>query len=75
MYWAFLARHAPLFEGNFRMAMPLRTLAKRSPEKREADARVHATVVEVLGQARALTPQDVKQARAGERATEPSPAQ
>lgn len=75
MYWAFLARHAPLFEGNFRMAMPLRTLSKRSPEKREADARVHATVVEVLGQARALTPQDVKQARAGERATEPSPAQ
>jgi hypothetical protein len=53
----------------------LRTLAKRSPEKREADARVHATVVNVLGQARALTPQDIKQARAGERATEPSPAQ
>ena len=75
MYWAFLARHAPLFEGNFRMAMPMRTLAKRSPEKREADARVHARVVDVLGQARALTPQDVKEARAGERATEPSPAQ
>ncbi|MGB1462582.1 MAG: hypothetical protein ACPG8Q_03520, partial [Candidatus Poseidoniaceae archaeon] len=75
LYWAFLARHSPLFEGNIRMAMPMRTLAKRTQEKRESDARVHAAVVHVLGQGRALTPEDVKAARAGDAAAEPSPAQ
>lgn len=74
LYWAFLARHAPLFEGNIRMAMPMRTLAKRAQEKREADARVHTTVVKVLGEGRSLTPEDIKAARAGGVAVEPSPA-
>jgi deoxyribodipyrimidine photolyase-related protein len=63
LYWAFMARHGALFEGNVRMAMPMRTLARRDPEKRAADARVHATVVEVLGRGEALTPADVTAAR------------
>ena len=62
-------------DDGFRMAMPMRTLAKRAQEKREADARVHATVVNVLSQGRPLTPEDVKAARAGEAAVEPSPGQ
>ncbi|DAC35354.1 MAG TPA: hypothetical protein D7H96_05335 [Candidatus Poseidoniales archaeon] len=75
LYWAFLARHAPLFEGNIRMAMPMRTLAKRSQAKRDADRRVHAKVVEVLGRGDVLTPDDVKGARAEPAAAEPSLAQ
>jgi deoxyribodipyrimidine photolyase-related protein len=31
LYWDFMARHARRFEGNQRMAMPLRTLAKMDP--------------------------------------------
>jgi deoxyribodipyrimidine photolyase-related protein len=63
LYWAFMARHGALFEGNVRMAMPMRTLARRDPEKRAADARVHAAVVEVLGRGEALRPADVTAAR------------
>ena len=37
LYWAFLERHKSAFEGNIRMAMPLRSLAKRSDEKKEQD--------------------------------------
>ncbi len=33
LYWAFLDRHRDSFEGNIRMAMPIRNLAKRSEEK------------------------------------------
>jgi len=43
--------------------MPMRTLARRDPEKRAADARVHAAVVEVLGRGEALAPADVTAAR------------
>ncbi len=38
LYWAFLARHARELDGNQRMLMPLRSLAKRSAEKRAEDA-------------------------------------
>ena len=37
LYWAFIERHKSAFEGNIRMAMPLRSLAKRSDEKKEQD--------------------------------------
>jgi deoxyribodipyrimidine photolyase-like uncharacterized protein len=37
LYWAFIERHKSAFEGNIRMAMPLRSLAKRSDDKKEQD--------------------------------------
>lgn len=36
-YWDFLARHRERLEGNPRLAMPLRALAKRSEARRQAD--------------------------------------
>ena len=36
LYWAFLIRHAALLAGNPRLAMPLRSLAGFSPERRAA---------------------------------------
>ena len=44
LYWAWLGRHAAELEGNVRMAMPLRSLAKRSAEKRAEDAEVFTRV-------------------------------
>lgn len=40
LYWAFLARHEEQLRGNPRLAMPLRSLARRSDEQRAGDARV-----------------------------------
>lgn len=37
LYWAWLDRHQEELEGNGRMAMPLRSLAKRPPERRQQD--------------------------------------
>lgn len=48
MYWAFLARHAPALTGNARMAMPLRSLAKRAPARRAMDAAVFDSVSRTL---------------------------
>lgn len=62
LYWAFLARHAGELEGNQRIAMPLRSLAKRSDEKREVDARIFEHVSDVLGRGSKLTPAGVKEA-------------
>ena len=49
LYWAFLARHADRLEGNQRVAMPLRNLAKRDAAKKKQDAALHRRVVEFLG--------------------------
>lgn len=56
LYWAFLARHAAVLEGNRRMAMPLRSLAKRSQEQREEDRRAFERVREALAAGRSLVP-------------------
>ncbi len=36
LYWDFMERHAERFAGNFRLGMPLRTLAKMPPKRRAA---------------------------------------
>lgn len=56
LYWAFLARHAARLAGNQRMALPLRSLAKRSIEARRADANVFEHVREVLDRGGVLAP-------------------
>jgi deoxyribodipyrimidine photolyase-related protein len=44
MYWAFLSRHEHALTGHARMAMPLRSLAKRTPARRAIDAEVFDSV-------------------------------
>lgn len=40
LYWAFLDRHAQALEGNQRMLLPLRSLARRTPSARAQDRNV-----------------------------------
>ncbi|MGE0491011.1 MAG: cryptochrome/photolyase family protein [Vulcanimicrobiota bacterium] len=48
LYWAFLGRHAERLEGNFRLAMPLRSLAKRSAANKAKDAETFERVLATL---------------------------
>ena len=48
LYWAFLERHKDSFEGNIRMAMPLRSLAKRSADKKNADIEAYQDIFRAL---------------------------
>ena len=50
LYWAFLERHKSSFEGNFRMSMPLRNLARRSEEKKAEDNAIYLDIVSALSQ-------------------------
>ena len=59
LYWAFLSRHEAQLSGNQRIAMPLRSLAKRAPEERARDARVFEWVSETLARGSVLRPGDV----------------
>ena len=59
LYWAYLARHERALADNPRLAMPLRSLAKRSPAQRERDRRVFAIVTTALAEGRTLAPRDL----------------
>jgi deoxyribodipyrimidine photolyase-related protein len=48
LYWDFLARNREVLEGNPRVAMPLRSLGKRTPEKRAEDRSVYNWAVSTL---------------------------
>ena len=48
LYWAFLERHKESFEGNIRLAMPLRNLAKRSDEKKQQDIKAFTEILSAL---------------------------
>ena len=50
LYWAFLERHKDSFEGNIRMAMPLRSLAKRSEDKKIADIEAYQDIIQTLSE-------------------------
>lgn len=65
LYWAFLARHEEALTGNQRIAMPLRSLAKRAPEKRAEDERVYERVMELLQAGDVVTPETVEDALQG----------
>jgi deoxyribodipyrimidine photolyase-related protein len=58
LYWDFLARNRDALEGNPRVAMPLRSLEKRSPEKRAGDRSVYDWVVSTLRAGERLRPAD-----------------
>ncbi|MEC8512382.1 MAG: cryptochrome/photolyase family protein [Planctomycetota bacterium] len=57
LYWAFLARHADALEGNQRISMPLRSLAKRAEDKRAEDARIFDAVSRALEAGEELSPE------------------
>jgi deoxyribodipyrimidine photolyase-related protein len=54
LYWAFLMRHERRLAGNPRLALPLRSLARRSPKQRALDARVFARTSAALAEGREL---------------------
>lgn len=59
MYWAFLARHEDVLGKNVRIAMPMRSLAKRAASKRAVDAKVFETVRDALASGEFLEPADI----------------
>jgi deoxyribodipyrimidine photolyase-related protein len=58
LYWAFLARNAERLAGNQRLAMPLRSLARRDAMERARDAEVAAHVRRTLAAGERLVPED-----------------
>jgi deoxyribodipyrimidine photolyase-related protein len=48
MYWAFLERHRDKLGKNFRLAMPYRSLAKRTAEKKNEDSKTFVRVRDLL---------------------------
>ena len=57
LYWAFLDRNEASLRDNPRLAMPLRSLARRTARRREHDRRVHDWVQGTLKQAERLCPE------------------
>ncbi len=58
LYWDFLARQQKKLAGNQRVAMPLRSLAKRSDARRAEDKRVRRWVQKTLERGAVLEPGD-----------------
>ncbi len=56
LYWSFLDRNEPALRANPRLAMPLRSLARRSELRREHDGRVYEWVRRCLDTGEALQP-------------------
>jgi deoxyribodipyrimidine photolyase-related protein len=56
LYWHFLATHAERLAGNQRLAMPLRSAARRPAAQRDLDARTAAWVRETLAAGERLDP-------------------
>lgn len=57
LYWSFLDSCREALEGNPRLAMPLRSLAKRPAERRARDRRVAAKLRRVLARGATLRPE------------------
>jgi len=54
MYWNFLDKNKDLFEGNIRLAMPLRTLGKKSEEAKQMSQNVTNYVIDTLAEGKKL---------------------
>ncbi|MBK9383598.1 MAG: cryptochrome/photolyase family protein [Planctomycetes bacterium] len=59
LYWAFLARHQERLSTIERMALPLRSLARRGAAQRNADARTYQRVLEALQSGERCSPDDL----------------
>lgn len=58
LYWAFLARKGTKLEGNQRLAMPLNSLKKRSPQDKEKDQMVYEKLLQILKDGKEAHPKD-----------------
>jgi deoxyribodipyrimidine photolyase-related protein len=56
LYWAFLARHRPLLHGNRRLALPLRSLDRRSDSKKAHDREVFEWLRRALARGETIEP-------------------
>ncbi len=56
LYWAFLARYEEALDGLGRMALPLASMRKRDPERREADREIFEWARETLDAGQRLSP-------------------
>lgn len=56
LYWAYLNRHLPSFEGNHRMAIARKNVARRSDEEKAKDAEVFLTVQATLANGGSMRP-------------------
>ena len=61
MYWAFLERHRETLTGNVRLALPLASAAKRSPERRADDLRIAHKTMSLLAEGKTITPAQFEQ--------------
>jgi deoxyribodipyrimidine photolyase-related protein len=59
LYWAFLARHDRLLKKNPRLAMPMRSLAKRGAGLQNKDRAVFKVLQELLSKGKAVGPEDL----------------
>ena len=59
LYWAYLERHKSAFEGNVRMAMPLRSLSKRNEEQKHEDAVTFASVSDTFQRGEIWKPENL----------------
>jgi deoxyribodipyrimidine photolyase-related protein len=58
MYWAYLERHKDKLSSNFRLQMPINSLAKRADEKKESDRKTYSDVLKKLLAGEILHPGD-----------------
>jgi deoxyribodipyrimidine photolyase-related protein len=59
LYWAFLARHQKQLMKNPRLAMPMRSLARRGRDLQKKDRIVFETLQKLLGKGKTLGPEDL----------------
>lgn len=59
LYWAFFERHKDALDGNQRVAMPLRSLAKRDAAKKVEDRRVYERLLAALARGDEVGPKDL----------------
>lgn len=60
LYWAYLGRHEEALAGNQRVAMPLRTLARRDEAERALDAATFERVRAALGAGQSIVQREIQ---------------
>jgi len=58
LYWAYLARHAPSFSGNHRMAIAMKNIARRDEAEKALDIAAFERVSQALRDGEQMRPTD-----------------